>query len=298
MPGAGWSAVRAAADKVSMIRALLWCLLVAACARGPDRDHVDALFAVDARPIPARADESQRALGERLFAARLGAAACADCHDPARHFQDGRVHERNTPSLRDVGRQSVLGWAGEAADLVAMVERELERRCGLGGGAAAVPGGETMSRAQVAAALVAYLESLRTTANFDRYVEGDDDALSSAAKAGLATFVEVGCAACHGTRNLGGRSMHAVGIARRVAFADEGRAAATKRPEDRFVFKAPMLRHAVSTPPYLHDGSIATLREAIAFMATHELGRELGEAQVASIEAFLVEVAGLDGTGR
>lgn len=287
-----------------MVRALLPMLLFAACARGPSRDHVDALFAIDARPFVERRDEGQRALGERLFATRLGTAACSDCHDPARHFQDGRVHERNTPSLRDVGRQSVLGWAGEQKDLASAVEHELRRRCGLGDSALAVPAGESTARgealpvANAVAALVAYLESLRTTAAFDRYVEGDDDALSSAAKAGLATFVEVGCAACHGTRNLGGRSLHVLGVAQKVTSADEGRAAFSKRPEDRFVFKAPMLRFAAATPPYLHDGSIATLREAIAFMARVELGRELDSAQIDSIEAFLGEVAGLGGMGR
>lgn len=72
-----------------MTRALLPCLLLAACARGPSRDHVEALFAVDARPALVRTDAAQRALGERLFTTRLGAAACSDCHEPARHFQDG-----------------------------------------------------------------------------------------------------------------------------------------------------------------------------------------------------------------
>jgi cytochrome c peroxidase len=58
-----------------------------------------------------------------------------------------------------------------------------------------------------------------------------------------------------------------------------------------------MLRHAAATAPYLHDGSVATLRETVVLMARIELGKELSDSDVDAIVAFLVEVAGSDAAG-
>lgn len=266
-------------------RSLLAALgvVVAACADpGPGRDHVDALFALDPRALPAVvATPAQRQLGAELFTRRLGAAACSDCHDPAGRGQDGRSHGRNTPALVDVSRQLVFGWDGGATDLRDVVARELRERCGVDDVAAA-------------AALTAHLDGWRTRGRWDRYVEGDDAALSAAERRGLATFIELGCAACHAGRTLGGRSRHKLGAAEPFATADTGLHAVTGREEDRFFFKAPMLRLAAKTGPWLHDGSIDDLREVVRLMARHELGKIASEEQVDAIVLFLQAVADVD----
>jgi cytochrome c peroxidase len=71
----------------------------------------------------------------------------------------------------------------------------------------------------------------------------------------------------------------------------------TGRAQDRFLFRAPALRLAARTAPYLHDGSLATLEETIEFMGRHELGVALSAAQVVAIASFLRAVADLDDVG-
>ncbi len=257
---------------------------LAACADpGPSREHVDALFRLDPRAVAPRTTAELAAAGERLFATRLGDAACADCHVPAQHGQDGKVHGRATPALVDVSRQLLFGWDGAARDLSAVVAQELRLRCGV-----AEPASGDV------AALTAYLGNWRTRGRWDRYVEGDEAALTAHERHGLATFVEVGCAACHAGRTLGGRSQHVLGAAVPYPSADTGLHAATGREADRGVWRAPMLRLAARTGPWLHDGSIDDLDEVIRLMAKHELGREVDAGQVAAIAAFLRAVADVD----
>ena len=74
--------------------------------------------------------------------------------------------------------------------------------------------------------------------------------------------------------------------------ADQGRFNVTGREEDRHVFRVPSLRNVALTAPYFHDGSAATLEEAIDVMARFQLGRSLGDAETAAIAAFLTALTG------
>jgi cytochrome c peroxidase len=73
---------------------------------------------------------------------------------------------------------------------------------------------------------------------------------------------------------------------------DAGRFAMTKKEEDRYVFRVPMLRNVAKTAPYFHDGSVETLDRAVRVMATVQLGRTLDDATAASIVAFLESLTG------
>ena len=107
--------------------------------------------------------------------------------------------------------------------------------------------------------------------------------------------MRAGCAACHGTRLLGGRSIHPLGVATPwPTEEDPGRSAVTGNDRDRSCFEAPPLRQVAHTAPYFHDGSVDELSEAIRRMARHELGKELVAADVAAIERFLRAVGDLD----
>lgn len=286
--------------------------LLGSCGRSAlDREAIDMLFALDPRSAaPRSATPALRELGAQLFAQSLGVAACTQCHVPGTFGQDGSNHGRNTPVLADVARQLVLGWDGAGSSLEGMVATELRVRGGIADDADArrlltrEPGlqvafeaafaGESASAARLVQALVLYLDEWRTRGRWDRYVEGDDAALTEAEQHGLAVFVEVGCAACHAGRTLGGRSRHRLGAAVPFATADTGLHAVTGREADRFFFKAPMLRLAACTGPYLHDGSVAELEATVRLMAKHELGVVITPEQTHAIVTFLRAAADTD----
>ncbi|MEZ6036247.1 MAG: hypothetical protein R3F29_02120 [Planctomycetota bacterium] len=251
----------------------MWGLCVASsCLREPERETVDVLFSLDARAAGAAAPPELRELGARLF----DKAGCATCHERSAFGADGGVHGYATPSLMDVGRQLVFGWDGRVGELAAYVRRELAQRAGLADDAAVrALDDAALTLDDAAAAIAAHLSTWRSRGRWDRYVEGDDDALTAEERDGLAAFVDSGCATCHAGRNLGGRSVHVLGLAEPLP---------GREPHE---FRAPMLRHAARTAPYLHDHSIARLDDAVRLMARHELGRTLADGDVRAIVTFL-----------
>jgi cytochrome c peroxidase len=104
---------------------------------------------------------------------------------------------------------------------------------------------------------------------------------------------------CHQGINIGGNMLQRLGVMRDyfadrgdIKPADMGLYVATKRDEDRHVFRVPSLRNVALTAPYFHDASAATLPEAVTTMARYQLGRELGEEQKSQIVAFLGTLTG------
>jgi cytochrome c peroxidase len=73
---------------------------------------------------------------------------------------------------------------------------------------------------------------------------------------------------------------------------DTGRADVTKNPDDLYVFRVASLRNVAMTAPYFHDGSVATLPEAVRVMARVQLGVALGDADTRDIVAFLESLTG------
>jgi cytochrome c peroxidase len=139
-----------------------------------------------------------------------------------------------------------------------------------------------------AKAVGAFERQLATPSRFDRFLGGDESALSDAEKAGLKTFVATGCTACHSGALLGGHMYQKLGLVKAwPSQKDQGRFEVTKAESDRMMFKVPSLRNIAETGPYFHDGQTKSLEEAVTLMARHQLGRELKEAQVKSIVTFL-----------
>lgn len=292
------------------------CLLAASSCGDADasvRAGADILFSLDARrqPLPAAAPALVQ-FGAALATCPLAGRACLDCHDPARAGQDGLVHGRNTKTILDATRAVAFGWTGATKSLTAMVEHELGAHGGvaddavaaaqigadpaLAAGHVAAFGDAAPTRKTMAQALTAWLQTKRTDGRWDRYLDGDDTALTAAERHGLQTFLNVGCATCHAGRNLGGATTHKLGLARPYPDGDPGLAEVTGKPTDRQVFLAPALRRVASTGPWLHDGSVDLLPEAIRLMARHELGRDLDDTQVNAVEVFLKAVG--DDSGR
>jgi cytochrome c peroxidase len=107
-----------------------------------------------------------------------------------------------------------------------------------------------------------------------------------------------GCGACHSGPLLGGSALQRFGMVKNYwletgsAKVDVGRYAATKKDEDKYVFRVPMLRNVAKTAPYFHDGSVESLDGAVRVMASVQLGKTLEDANVASIVAFLQSLTG------
>jgi cytochrome c peroxidase len=145
----------------------------------------------------------------------------------------------------------------------------------------------------LAKAIGAFERKLVTVSRWDKYLGGDQAALSEEEKAGLNKFLDVGCQSCHNGVYLGGSMFQKLGLVKPWDNAnDPGRFAVTKQEADRMVFKVPTLRNIEKTAPYYHDGSIATLEEAVRRMADHQLGRVLSKEEVDSIVTFLKALTG------
>ncbi|WP_084640414.1 cytochrome-c peroxidase [Meiothermus rufus] len=234
------------------------------------------------------------ALGRRLFYdTRLsadGTVACASCHKPAFAFSDGgqrfsrgvggQEGQRNAPSLTNVGHRRALFWEGRSPRLelqavgpltahneMAMTPEALAQRL------EAIPSyaqafrevfGEPPSLRMVTFALAAFQRTLLSyNSPFDRFQAGDLKALSPAAQRGMELFFsERGdCFHCHTGPEFTDDTPHNTALY--TVYPDIGLARATGRDEDVGKFKTPTLRNVALTAPYMHDGSIPTLREVV-----------------------------------
>jgi cytochrome c peroxidase len=145
----------------------------------------------------------------------------------------------------------------------------------------------------LAKAIGVFERKLVTVSRWDKFLGGDQAALTDAEKAGLNKFLDAGCQNCHNGIYLGGSMFQKLGLAIPWDNADDpGRFAVTKQEADRMVFKVPTLRNVEKTAPYFHDGSIATLDEAVRQMANHQLARTLSKAEADSIVTFLKALTG------
>lgn len=138
---------------------------------------------------------------------------------------------------------------------------------------------------------------LTPDAPFDKYLNGDNAALSDTEKEGLQLFLSKGCASCHGGVNLGGAGYFAFGVVERPGAevlppADKGRFAITKTASDEYVFKSPSLRNVSLTAPYFHSGRVWDLRQAVEIMGSSQLGATLTDHEAEAIVDFLKTLTG------
>jgi cytochrome c peroxidase len=116
-------------------------------------------------------------------------------------------------------------------------------------------------------ALAAYMRTIISDDTpWDRWQKGDEDAVSAAAKRGWQVFQDKGCTECHAGVLLTDQQFHNVGIGMDAEEPDVGRFEVTNDEQDMGAFKTPTLRDIAQSAPYFHDGSIATLEEAVQFM--------------------------------
>lgn len=147
----------------------------------------------------------------------------------------------------------------------------------------------------ITSAIAAFEDTLVTpNSRFDKWVNGDRAALSTAEHRGFMVFHMSGCGACHNGPAAGGKSFQKMGVVEpyRTSNPAEGRIAVTGNDADRFNFKVPTLRNVELTYPYFHDGAAATLSDAVNTMGRIQLGRQFSEKDTADLVAFLKTLTG------
>jgi cytochrome c peroxidase len=284
-------------------------------------------------PPAPRVDARRAAVGARLFnAANLsadGSVSCVTCHPLDRAGADGLMHSRgaygremalNTPTIYNASFNFRFNWNGSYATLEDSFDAPIVTTMGTSwtdvvaklrgdpalSAAFAAAYSDGVTTANVKDALARYVDTLVTPdARFDQYLRGDTDALTPHERRGYELFKTLGCVSCHQGANVGGNLFQRLGVMHdyfkdRVArggpapsTADLGRFGTTNQPADRYVFRVPSLRNTALTPPYFHDGSIATLEQAVSMMGYLQLGRRLTTEQVSLLVAFLKTLTGL-----
>lgn len=281
-------------------------------------------------PLPKAVDlpADKVALGRKLFFDRRlshdDSISCGGCHDPTLAGADGRRYAIgingatgtvNTPTVFNAALNVVQFWDGRAATLeeqaagpvhnpIEMASNWTEVIGKLGAdpwypGAFARVYPTGMTPDAIVDAIAAFERTLLTRdSSFDRYLRGDESAISTLAKTGYRRFLDYGCASCHQGANVGGNMLQRFGVmadgleGREPTAADLGRYNVTKREEDRNVFKVPGLRNVAKTAPYFHDGSVSSLSDAVAIMGRVQLGRGLSADDIGAIVAFLETLTG------
>jgi cytochrome c peroxidase len=279
------------------------------------------------QPIqPAKVSDPQLVkLGAMLFfdprLSKSGFISCNSCHNLSRggsdnlktsigdKWQEGPI---NSPTVLNSSLNLAQFWDGRAADLKEQA-----------GGPIANPGemafthelavemlqsvpGYTLEFRKafgtdkinidmVTDAIAAFEETLVTpNAKFDKWLAGDDDAMTPTELRGWELFKTSGCVACHNGAALGGNSFQKMGLVEpyHTTAAAEGRSAVTGKDADRFNFKVPTLRNVELTYPYFHDGGADTLVEAVDIMGRLQLGKQFTPEENAAIVAFLKTLTG------
>ena len=266
---------------------------------GHTTDEYRQYFSHYTRPdsIPFPEDNQYTPDRERLgrllfFDPRLSGSqqmSCATCHHPGLSWQDGlskaighgmQTLHRRTPTIWNLAWAPVLFWDGRAESLeeqalgpivspqemnmrLPVLMKKLQAISGYRALFAWAYPGEGISEKTVSKALATFERTLVSeSAPFDRWLAGNSDAISPAAKRGFLLFnTTAQCAQCHTGWRFTDDSFHDIGL----SGEDRGRGQFLPDIQTaQFIFKTPTLRNVTHRAPYMHDGSLATLEEVIA----------------------------------
>lgn len=289
-----------------------------------------AIQAIQPLPASVQEDAAKVALGKKLFhdkrLSKDNTIACASCHDLAKggtdqqQFSEGvnkQFGDINAPTVLNAGFQFIQFWDGRAADLQAQADGPVNNPIEMASNwpeaipklqqdaeltaafAAAYP--EGYSKDTITNAIATFEKTLVTpNSKFDKFLLGDQKALSADEQAGYRIFCDKGCATCHVGKLLGGQSFERLGRTgdyfafrgKPAAKPDFGRFNFSQKESDRFCLKVPTLRNIALTHPYMHDGTLKTLPEAVNAMAKFMAGVSLSQAEVDSVAKFLDTLTG------
>ena len=241
---------------------------------------------------------------------------------------NGQPARRNAPALWNIGFQTVLFWDGRAKSLEEQFIQHsadvqitgYEHTDELIARLRSIPGyvaefkavfASSITSANTAQAIASFERSLVTpNSRFDRYMRGDKKALSAQELRGKEEFRTVECLSCHFGVNFAGPApgpaLHmgdgfyelfpnhlgsSYDASHHIA-DDLGVFEFDHDPAHQRLWRVPPLRNIALTAPYFHNGSAATLEEAVRIMAKVQLKKDLSEQQVADLVAFLHSLTG------
>ncbi len=256
-----------------------------------------------------------------------GNNSCNTCHNLATYGVDnmptskgdaGKNGERNSPTVFNAAFNVVQFWDGRAKDVEEQAGGPILNPVEM-----AIPSKEFLEKRlrgvkeytemfktvfpddkqpitfqNVSKAIAAFERTLVTPAPFDSYLKGDLTALSDEQKLGLRIFIQTGCTQCHMGSGVGGSLLQKFGLYadyRTLTHSttnDEGKKKQTNDVSDKDVFKASSLRNVAKTFPYLHDGSVRDLNQVVTIMSKAQLNKDLSDAEVTPIVAFLNSLTG------
>lgn len=268
-----------------------------------DIQHIPAGLSKRRRiPKDSPLTEERVALGRRLFFdGRLsgnGKVSCASCHQPNHGFAspdaravgiNGQMGTRNAPSLLNRAYGESFFWDGRAKSLEEQALKPIASKHELGSSVKDViarltadpqyvkefrtafgkpeDGGEAVTAANLAKALGSFQRTLLLgDSPIDRFRGGDVTALTDDERQGLWLFEsKARCWKCHSGNDFTDEKFHNTGVSWGGEPPDLGRFVVTGKVPDVGKFKTPTLRGVALTAPYMHDGSVKTLREVVEF---------------------------------
>jgi cytochrome c peroxidase len=258
-------------------------------------------------------------LGKKLyFEPRLSKSnliSCNTCHNLATGGVDGvsaaighkwtaNPHHLNSPTVYNAVFMSKQFWNGRSPDLedqaqgpmqaapemaiskemavariTSMAEYKAEFQKAFGK--------DEITFKKIADAIGAFERTLVTPSRFDKFLNGNKDALSADEKKGLKVFIDKGCVACHNGVGIGG-SMQKFPIAKPYKYANVG----DFKGDKNGMVKTPTLRNILQTAPYYHNGAVWDIKEAIKIMGETQLGIELSQEDINAIATFFKALDG------
>ncbi|WP_331775649.1 cytochrome-c peroxidase [Sulfurospirillum sp. 1612] len=277
------------------------------------------LLAQPITPIPRNntIDNAQKIrLGKQLFfdqsLSKNNQISCASCHrhqyataDNRRNspYSDNKTNPINTPTLYNSKYNFTQFYDGRASTLeeaiTLMIEQNDTMQSNISDLAKKLNHTAYKKRFEaiyhdrvkpkyISNAIAAYIKTLNTpNAPFDKYLRGDDTALSASQKRGYFLFQSKGCIICHNGVNLGGNLFAKFGEIKPLLSDYLGRYNITKDPHDKYFYKVPTLRNISKTAPYMHDGRFYSLRDVVQFMLQYQLDAYGNRQDIDDIVDFL-----------
>jgi len=270
-------------------------------------------------PVPANnaMSKAKVELGKKLYfepaLSKSGHFSCNSCHNLATWGVDNQKfsigHQwnrggRNAPTVLNAAFWSKQFWDGRAPLLedqakgpplnpveMATVSEDAAvarlKEAGYEAEFEAVFGKHSVNYDNMAKAIAAFERTLITpNAPFDKFVEGKGQ-ISKAAKRGMQKVADIGCTSCHSGPLFTNNEFVTFNYGK-----DSGLQSVTGKSDDDHVFRVQSWRNVAMTAPYFHDGSAATLEEAVETMAKVQLDTQLSKKDVSDIVAFLETLTG------
>ena len=275
-------------------------------------------------PFEHGQDLAKTELGKKLYfdprLSKSGAISCNSCHNLAAGGSDNlpssighgwQLGPINSPTVLNSRWNFVQFWDGRAKDLQEQAGGPVENPMEMAAShdlaierlktiPAYVEEFRNIYRRDIdiegiTDAIAVFEKTLITPdAPFDRWLRGDDDAITPEQKEGYELFKLKGCTTCHLGKAVGGSMYQKMGLVKAYGRDRDtvGRMAVTGKEQDKFLFKVPTLRNIELTYPYFHDGSVWDLKEAVQIMASIQLGNEASDEEAEKIVAFLKSLTG------